>query len=88
MDFAVALQGQGQPGSGGLAAALMLDAAAKWNLSSHAVLGEYDRLLQKSRARKAALQGDSSSPADAAPIETVSGVSPASESSPDDEPQP
>ncbi len=73
--------------SGGLAAALMLDAAARWNLSSDAVLGEYDRLLQKSRER-AALQADSSSPADAAPIETVSVESPAADSSPEEAREP
>lgn len=71
----------------GLAALLMLDAAARWNLSSAAVLSEYDRLLKKSRAREAALQGESSSTADAAPIETLSSESPSSASSPEEAPE-
>lgn len=72
---------------GGLAAVLMLDAAARWNLSSATVLGEYDRLLKKSRARQAALQGESSSTTDAAPIETMSVESASSDSSPEEVPE-
>ena len=72
---------------GGLAALLMLDAAARWNLSSDVVLGEYDRLLKKSREREAALQGESSSTADAAPIETVSADTPPPASSPEETPE-
>ena len=65
----------------------MLDAAARWNLSSAIVLGEYDRLLKKSRERQAALQGQSSSTADAAPIETSSAGAPPPTYPPEETPE-
>jgi hypothetical protein len=73
--------------SAGLAVVLMLDAAARWNLSSGVVLGEYDRLLKKSRERTEALSGEISSESDAGAIETLSAESPPAESSPEETPE-